>query len=81
MSTEALTPPPFDLSQTQRSVFEALLDAKSRYGASKTILEDSQKTSLTYTDLIRGAFALGRKIAAITAPGEHVGIMLPSSET
>ena len=34
---------------------------------------------MTYTGLIRAAMVLGRKIAAITEPGERVAILLPSS--
>jgi len=60
-------------------VFDALLDAARRYGPGKAILEDQERRPLTYTDLIRASFALGRKIAGITAPGEHVGVLLPSS--
>ncbi|HYD45763.1 MAG TPA: 2-acylglycerophosphoethanolamine acyltransferase, partial [Phenylobacterium sp.] len=51
-------------------VFDALLAASKRYGAKKPILEDQERNPLSYTDLIRAAFALGRKISAITSPGE-----------
>ena len=60
-------------------IFDALLDAARKHGASKPILEDQERTPLTYTDLIRASFALGRKIAAMTKPGERVGVLLPSS--
>lgn len=69
----------FDLRSTERSLFDALIDARATYGAKKPILEDQERNPLSYTDLMRAAFALGRKIAAMTRPGEHVGIMLPSS--
>ncbi|MDE2488768.1 MAG: AMP-binding protein [Alphaproteobacteria bacterium] len=69
----------FDARQAQTSIFEALADARQRYGAKKPILEDQERNPLTYTDLIRASFALGRKIAAFTRPGERVGVMLPSS--
>jgi acyl-[acyl-carrier-protein]-phospholipid O-acyltransferase / long-chain-fatty-acid--[acyl-carrier-protein] ligase len=72
-------PPPFDVSRTRRSLFDALIDARARFGGKMVIVEDSQKAKLTYTELIRAAFALGRKIGGMTAPAEHVGIMLPSS--
>jgi len=72
-------PRSFDASQTQVSLFEALADARQTYGAKKPILEDQERKPLSYTDLIRAAFALGRKIAAFTQPGERVGVMLPSS--
>lgn len=72
-------PQAFDPRSSQRSVFDALLDARDRYGAKKPILEDQDRNPLSYTALIRAAFALGRRIAQITEPGERVGVMLPSS--
>ncbi|HYG25392.1 MAG TPA: AMP-binding protein [Caulobacteraceae bacterium] len=69
----------FDARVGERTVFDALLDARDRYGAKKPILEDQERNPLTYTDLIRASFALGRKIAAMTDRGEHVGVLLPSS--
>jgi acyl-[acyl-carrier-protein]-phospholipid O-acyltransferase/long-chain-fatty-acid--[acyl-carrier-protein] ligase len=70
---------PFDSASAQCSVFDALVDASRTHGPKKPILEDQARAPLTYTDLIRAAFALGRKLAAITAKGERVGVMLPSS--
>src|SRR5215469_6191809 len=61
------------------TLFEALLDASSKHGGRKPILEDQERRPLSYTDLIRASFALGRKIAAMTSPGETVGVLLPSS--
>ncbi|WP_168074870.1 AMP-binding protein [Caulobacter sp. SSI4214] len=71
-------PVAFDVRNGQKALFDALIDARDKYGAKKPILEDQDRTPLTYTDLIRASFALGRKIAAITEPGEHVGVLLPS---
>ena len=62
----------------QKALFDALIDAKDKFGAKKPILEDQDRNPLSYTDLIRASFALGRKIAAMTKPGEHVGVLLPS---
>jgi acyl-[acyl-carrier-protein]-phospholipid O-acyltransferase/long-chain-fatty-acid--[acyl-carrier-protein] ligase len=69
----------FDARQAQTTLFDALVDSSRKYGAKKPILEDQERNPLTYLDLIRGAFALGRKIAAFTQPGERVGVMLPAS--
>ncbi len=60
-----------------RALFDALIDARDEHGAGKPILEDQERNPLSYTDLIRAAFAVGRKIAAMTDKGEHVGVMLP----
>jgi acyl-[acyl-carrier-protein]-phospholipid O-acyltransferase/long-chain-fatty-acid--[acyl-carrier-protein] ligase len=69
----------FDASRAKTSLFDALVDARQIFGAKKPILEDQERNPLTYTDLIRAAFALGRKIAGFTSPGERVGVMLPAS--
>jgi acyl-[acyl-carrier-protein]-phospholipid O-acyltransferase/long-chain-fatty-acid--[acyl-carrier-protein] ligase len=69
----------FDPRQTQISLFDALIKASKTFGASKPILEDQERTPLTYTGLIRASFALGGKIASFTAKSERVGILLPSS--
>ncbi|KQS56389.1 hypothetical protein ASG17_10385 [Brevundimonas sp. Leaf363] len=62
----------------EEALFDALIAARERYG-DKEILEDQDRKPLTYTGLIRAALVLGRKIAAMTAVGERVGILLPSS--
>jgi acyl-[acyl-carrier-protein]-phospholipid O-acyltransferase/long-chain-fatty-acid--[acyl-carrier-protein] ligase len=72
-------PRAYDARAGERAIFDALLDARDQYGAKKPILEDQERNPLTYTDLIRAAFALGRRIAAITRRGERVGVLLPSS--
>jgi acyl-[acyl-carrier-protein]-phospholipid O-acyltransferase/long-chain-fatty-acid--[acyl-carrier-protein] ligase len=69
----------FDSASAQSSIFDALIAASRKYGAKKPILEDQERNPLTYLDLIRGSFALGRKISAFTKRGERVGVMLPSS--
>ncbi len=68
----------FDAQAARRPVFDALIDAASRAGWKKPILEDQDRKPLTYLDLVRAAFALGRKIADRTTPGERVGVLLPT---
>ena len=69
----------FDSAQAQSSIFDALVEAARRYGPKKLILEDQERNPLSYLDMIRASFALGRKLAAISSKGERVGVMLPSS--
>ncbi|HVM99629.1 MAG TPA: AMP-binding protein [Caulobacteraceae bacterium] len=69
----------FDLAQTRRPLFDALIEAAHAYGPKKPILEDQERNPLTYTDVIRACFALGRKLSKITAKGERVGVLLPTS--
>jgi acyl-[acyl-carrier-protein]-phospholipid O-acyltransferase/long-chain-fatty-acid--[acyl-carrier-protein] ligase len=72
-------PRAYDAKAGERAVFDALIEARDTYGAKKPILEDQERNPLSYTDLIRAAFALGRRISLFTRKGERVGVMLPSS--
>ncbi|MET0294422.1 MAG: AMP-binding protein [Phenylobacterium sp.] len=74
-----MPPRAFDPRDSERSVFDALVQASATYGARKPILEDQERSPLSYLDLIRASFALGRKLAAMTATGERVGVLLPAS--
>lgn len=67
-----------EAARWRRPLWDALLDARNRHGGGKLVLEDAERKPLSYDDLIRAAFALGRKLKARTEPGERVGIMLPS---
>ena len=69
---------PLDAALYDEPLFDALVSARARFG-DKEILEDQDRKPLTYTGLIRAAFVLGRKIAAMTQPSERVAILLPSS--
>jgi acyl-[acyl-carrier-protein]-phospholipid O-acyltransferase/long-chain-fatty-acid--[acyl-carrier-protein] ligase len=69
----------FRVADARSTLFDALLDAARRHGGGKPILEDQERRPLSYTDLIRASFALGRQIANLTEPGETVGLLLPSS--
>lgn len=69
---------PLEARIGEEGIFDALIAARETYG-DKEILEDQDRKPLTYTGLIRAAFVLGRKIAAMTELEERVGILLPSS--
>jgi acyl-[acyl-carrier-protein]-phospholipid O-acyltransferase/long-chain-fatty-acid--[acyl-carrier-protein] ligase len=69
----------FDPVRSRRSLFDALLAAAHAYGSGKPILEDQDRRPLTYTDLIRASFALGRKLAPLAPTGARVGVLLPTS--
>lgn len=69
----------YDPELGQRSLFDALIDAAQTHGLTKPILEDQDRKPMSYRDLIRASFALGRKIGAWTRPAERVALLLPSS--
>jgi acyl-[acyl-carrier-protein]-phospholipid O-acyltransferase/long-chain-fatty-acid--[acyl-carrier-protein] ligase len=62
-----------------RGVFGSMCDAASRYGASRTIVEDVVSGALSYRKLLTGARVLGKRFEAMSSPGEAVGILLPNA--
>lgn len=70
---------PHDLLQCKKAVFQALLDAREKFGGRRTCLVDSDDRKLSYDEIVRAALALGHALKHGTSHGENVGIMLPTS--
>jgi acyl-[acyl-carrier-protein]-phospholipid O-acyltransferase / long-chain-fatty-acid--[acyl-carrier-protein] ligase len=68
----------YQLPAENESLPGALLAARARFGGAKAILEDPDRTELSYDRLILGAMVLGRKLAVGTAARENVGVLLPN---
>lgn len=69
---------PFELPRAQKSLFEALLEARARFGGKKTALVDGDGRTFSYDQLVRAALALGHALRKGTHAGEAVGIVLPT---
>jgi len=69
----------FETSQTRETLFSGLLAARAVHGSKTVVLEDVERNPMTYGRLVLSSFILGRKLAANTTPGEHVGVMLPNT--
>ena len=70
---------PFDIGRVDKSLFGALLQARSDYGGKKAAIVDGDERVLTYDDLVRAALALGHALKKGTRTGEAVAVMLPTS--
>jgi acyl-[acyl-carrier-protein]-phospholipid O-acyltransferase / long-chain-fatty-acid--[acyl-carrier-protein] ligase len=70
---------PFDTASLPADLVDALRRAKRRRGAAACVLEDHTGARLSYDQLLDRAYTLGARLAALTAPGEVVGVMLPTS--
>jgi acyl-[acyl-carrier-protein]-phospholipid O-acyltransferase/long-chain-fatty-acid--[acyl-carrier-protein] ligase len=68
----------FDTTPIDRTLFAQLCEARAIHGGKALIVEDVQRDPLSYDRLIVGAELLGGKLAAGTAPGEAVGVLLPN---
>jgi acyl-[acyl-carrier-protein]-phospholipid O-acyltransferase/long-chain-fatty-acid--[acyl-carrier-protein] ligase len=69
----------FHPDQTQTTLFAALLAAAHEFGSDKIILEDAERTPLTFKKLVLASLVLGAKIARETERNETVGVLLPNS--
>jgi acyl-[acyl-carrier-protein]-phospholipid O-acyltransferase/long-chain-fatty-acid--[acyl-carrier-protein] ligase len=68
----------FDPSTTRTTLFAALVDASRRFGRDTPILEDAERSPLSYGRLILASFVLGERITQGTGRGEAVGVLLPN---
>ncbi|MBS7542333.1 acyl-[ACP]--phospholipid O-acyltransferase [Ancylobacter oerskovii] len=69
----------FETSHTGTTLYEAVEATADRLGRKRLIVEDPLGTQLTYRKLFLGAKILGAKLAALTGPGEAVGVLLPNA--
>jgi acyl-[acyl-carrier-protein]-phospholipid O-acyltransferase / long-chain-fatty-acid--[acyl-carrier-protein] ligase len=68
----------FSTCNTNQSLFAALLDARAVHGARHPIVEDIERTPISYRGLIAGALALGQVLERLTKRQENVGVLLPN---
>ena len=68
-----------DMTRTKKTMFEALIDARSRFGGTRPAIIDGDERVMTYDEIVRAALALGHALKKGTAKGECVSIMLPTS--
>lgn len=69
----------FKASDTRTSLFEALIEAKTRFGSGKVIIEDQDRKPLTYGLFLTGVFALSRLLKRYLGGESRIGMMLPTS--
>lgn len=68
----------FATSDIDRTLFQALIDAKDVHGGNMLVVEDIKREPLGLKRLITGSMALGRMLERRSAQGEAVGLMLPN---
>jgi acyl-[acyl-carrier-protein]-phospholipid O-acyltransferase / long-chain-fatty-acid--[acyl-carrier-protein] ligase len=68
----------FETNNIDQTLFEALVDARVAHGGSHMIVEDTERTPMSYSRLLTGSWALGAKLKRETAKGDYVGVLLPN---
>ena len=69
----------FVTSPYRQTIFTSLLEARRVHGGSHKIVEDLERTLLSYNDLITRSIAIGNELKKMTVSGENVGVFLPNS--
>ena len=68
----------FDTSDTNRTLFEALCDARGIHGGKALVVEDVKREPLSYDRLLIASNLLGKRLAVGTGRGEAVGLLMPN---
>lgn len=69
----------FSTSDTERTLDQALTDARLIYGGNFELLEDMNREPMTYNRLIIASRILGQKFKAFSGSGEVVGLLMPNA--
>jgi acyl-[acyl-carrier-protein]-phospholipid O-acyltransferase/long-chain-fatty-acid--[acyl-carrier-protein] ligase len=81
MLTDIMSDMMFETGHHEKTLFSALLDARQIHGGQHKVLEDIRRIPLSYNGLVTQTLALGQKLASVTHKGEHVGLLLPNTNT
>ncbi len=76
---EVMTSMMFQSTNIDRTMWQTILDARRDHGGGQVILEDIQRTPMSYNRFVLGSLVLGRKLAAETKGQKYVGVLLPSA--
>lgn len=68
-----------ETANIDKTLFQALLDAKATRDTGKVMVDDPLMTRLSYSKLIAGAQILAAKLDKPLAETENVGVMLPNT--
>ncbi|UQZ89471.1 acyl-[ACP]--phospholipid O-acyltransferase [Deltaproteobacteria bacterium Smac51] len=69
----------FQARDHHKNLWTAVNETARQMGKSRVIIEDAERKPLTYRQFLTKSKVLGRRFAAISRPGENVGLMLPNS--
>ncbi len=69
----------FETTSTDRTVFQAVVDAAHEHGPNHKAFEDPVTGTMTYKRALIGARVLGRKLMPLAPEGRAIGLMLPNS--
>lgn len=78
---DVMTAMVFRTSNYEKTLWQALLDARSVHGSKQIVLEDIQRQPINYNRLVLGSFILGKKLAQLTPNQKNIGVLLPNANS
>jgi acyl-[acyl-carrier-protein]-phospholipid O-acyltransferase/long-chain-fatty-acid--[acyl-carrier-protein] ligase len=69
----------FETADRSHTLFAALLQTRKLHGGDALAVDDINRKPLSYDRLVTGSLAFGRVLAAKTARGEAVGLLMPNA--
>ena len=75
---DLMTEAAFEAGNPDRTLFEAMLDARERHGGAKVVFDDPEGKPLTYDRLVLAAAVLGPKLARVAPKGAAIGVLMPN---
>ena len=76
---DVMTDMVFRTSNIDRTLFQALLDARHTHGRDHKVVEDIARNPTSLDRLVMGSFILGRRMAEMTPGQRNVAVLLPNS--
>jgi acyl-[acyl-carrier-protein]-phospholipid O-acyltransferase/long-chain-fatty-acid--[acyl-carrier-protein] ligase len=76
---DVMTQSQFKTAPYRKTLWQSLLDARKLHGGATKIIEDIQRSPLTYDRVVLGSLILGRKIAEHTPGEKNVAVLLPNA--
>lgn len=79
MLYDLMTEAAFEADNRDRTLFEAILDARARYGGGRLVFEDMERKPISYDRLVLAAMVLGPRLARVAPPGGAIGVLMPNA--
>ncbi|MEI8396249.1 MAG: AMP-binding protein [Rhodospirillaceae bacterium] len=76
---ELMTEAGFVAEGHERTLFDAMLDARALHGGGRPVFEDMERKPASYDRLVLGAMVLGPKLAQLAPPGGAIGVLMPNA--
>ncbi len=76
---DLMTEAAFAAGNPHRTLFEAVLDARTRHGGAKLVFDDPEGKPISYDRLMVAASVLGPKLARVAPQGAAIGVLMPNA--